>query len=472
MWRIYLAELRDSWPAWLGVSLAFIVTNLSFATSALVLASGWSAIESGTLVLNDSAEFTATPITNFVFSGVVALVVIAGSARMVVDSRRAALARLGLAGATPGQVVLSVLVQLALVSLASAVVADAIALITLDPYLAFLTEGVESGLTIGQPPAVYAIGPMLAANLGVVAVALLGGLAQAKRAAAVTPVEAMRQASGGGEFGMRRGRWVGVGLCSLLLVGLFGAIWPIAADRNSETVSTLLQLSVVSLLVFVTLVALLAPVLIGPLTQAWTALLPVRDPAYVLTRLNLAARGRQFARAAIPVIFTVGLLFGLLSIFPTIYATSLINEFPGGAVTLDKANLGAVLSLIGPALAIALAGGIGSVFMMSKRRDAELALLGITGATPAQRQRMAVLEALILTVTATMLGLAAYAVMAGHFALSLSLAGYRPALSVPGSAWLVSVVGTALVLVAATYLPTLRALGRPEPRVVAALVAE
>ena len=80
MRRVYLAELRDSWSAWLGVSLAFVATNLSFVVSALVLSSGWAAIGAGKLVLEDSAEFTLTPITNFVFSGIVGLTVVATSA--------------------------------------------------------------------------------------------------------------------------------------------------------------------------------------------------------------------------------------------------------------------------------------------------------------------------------------------------------------------------------------------------------
>lgn len=42
-----------------------------------------------------SAEFTLTPVSNFVFSGIVGLTVIATSTSMVVDSRRGGLARLG-----------------------------------------------------------------------------------------------------------------------------------------------------------------------------------------------------------------------------------------------------------------------------------------------------------------------------------------------------------------------------------------
>ena len=118
MRRVYLAELRDSWSAWLGVSLAFVATNLSFVVSALVLSSGWAAIGAGKLVLEDSAEFTLTPITNFVFSGIVGLTVVATSATMVVDTRRGSLARLAVAGADPGQIVRSVMTQLVAVSLA------------------------------------------------------------------------------------------------------------------------------------------------------------------------------------------------------------------------------------------------------------------------------------------------------------------------------------------------------------------
>lgn len=40
MHRLQLAELRDSWPTWLGVSLGFITTNFALVLSALTLVAG------------------------------------------------------------------------------------------------------------------------------------------------------------------------------------------------------------------------------------------------------------------------------------------------------------------------------------------------------------------------------------------------------------------------------------------------
>ncbi|TBT83204.1 hypothetical protein ET989_12060 [Propioniciclava sinopodophylli] len=109
---------------------------------------------------------------------------------------------------------------------------------------------------------------------------------------------------------------------------------------------------------------------------------------------------------------------------------------------------------------------------MSKQRDAELALVGITGATPNQRRLLPVLEATILTVTAAIPAAAALGVMLGFLVVSFRAAGLVPGIDVPASAWLLGVGVTGLIMVAATFLPTLSALRLPEPRVVARLAAE
>lgn len=471
MRRVHLAELRDSWPAWLGVSLAFVVANLSFANSALVLATGVEAVSSGVMEQGASTEFTLTPITNFVFSGLVALVVISSSAGMVVDSRRGALARLALAGATPRQVKNAVMLQLLAVAVACAVVADVIALATLDPHLAFLTYGTESGLNLTKPAPVYDLGGMLLANLALVLVALVGGHGQARRAAAIAPVEALRQAAAGAPPRMGVARWIGVVLALGLLVAFFAAIPTVARFAGKETVSTFLQMSLAALVVFVIAVSQAAPALIGPLARGWTGLVPTRSPAWQVARANIWVRGARFSRSVVPIVFTIGLMLGLLSIGPTIFATSVASGFEQ-TVQLDKAGMGAFLALLGPALAIALAGGVGNLFMMSRQRDAELALLGITGATPGQRRLLPVLEALILTLTAAIPAAAALGVMMLFLTVSLQAGGLTPALVVPVSAWLAGVGGTGLIMVAATFVPTLSALRLPEPRVVARLAGE
>ncbi len=341
MGRLYLAELRDSWPAWLGVCLAFVITNLSYANSALVLASGWDAVGSGRLALMNSTEYTIVSVTNLVFSGLVGLVVIGTSAGMVVDARRGALARLALAGGTPRQVVGSVMLQLLAVGLASALIADVVAVATLGPWLEFLATGLDTGEEVVRVAPTAGVWVVLLANVGVVAVALLGGYRQARRAAAIPPVEALRQAAAPMPPRMGVGAWIGAAACVLVLGASFAMIVP---------------------------------------ARAWTALIPSRAAVWQLARTNIPVRGPRFARSVTPIIFTIGLMLGFLSIAPTIAATAEASGL--GPMPLDKAGMGAFLSLLGPALAVALVGGVGNLFMMSKQRDAELALLGISGAMP------------------------------------------------------------------------------------------
>ncbi len=46
MRQLHLAELRDSWSAWSGVCVAFIVTNFALALAALVTVAGFAAVRS------------------------------------------------------------------------------------------------------------------------------------------------------------------------------------------------------------------------------------------------------------------------------------------------------------------------------------------------------------------------------------------------------------------------------------------
>lgn len=470
MLKIQLAQLRDSWPAWLGVSLAFVVTNLSFANSVLVLDSGWAGVAAGVLPLNASAEFTLNPFSNFVFSGLVGLVIISASAGLVVDSRRGGLARLGMAGASPAQVSGIVMSQLAAVSIGSAVVADLIAVLTLQPYLHFLATGVGSTEGLATPPAQYNLGWVLLANAAVLVVCLLGGLGQARRAARISPVEALREAAAAPPPRMTVLRWIGCGAGVVTLVLAWVSILPLVSHRDSETGSAILQLAIVVLMLAVVIVAALAPLVITPVARAWSGLVPARGPVWQIARRNVYVRGPRFTQSVTPVIFSVALLIGFLSLAPSLAETSIRSGL--GVIELEKANLGAFTSLLGPCLAIALAGGLGNLFMMSKQRDAESALLGIGGATPAQRQLLPLLEGVILTVTASLLALVAVAMMALFFTIGFTALGLTAVFVVPPEGWLVGIGGTTALTMLALWLPTLAALGKPGPRVIARLAAE
>ncbi|HEX8510138.1 MAG TPA: FtsX-like permease family protein [Propionibacteriaceae bacterium] len=470
MGKLHLAELRDSWSAWLGVCVAFIVVNFTLALTALAQLAGVRAVQSGTLARFDSTAFAFTPAMNFVFCAVIGAVVIGSSTSLVVDSRRGSLARLALTGATPRQVVSTVMTQLTVVSLACSLIGGALAFVALQPALDFLAVERGDGEVVPAPPAIYALWPVLLASLVAVGLALLGGYKQARRASRIPPVEALRQASGGGrDERMTRSRWLGAGLCLLIIVGAFAAIPAITAVRTKETISNLLQASMVLLIVAAVLLARIAPLVVGPLTRAWTRLVPSFDPSWDLARGTTVAKAARLTKSVVPVMMAIGLLFGLVALGDTLFSSATAN---GYVFQVGHAGAATLFLFLGLPLLVALAGGVGSLVMMSKQRDAELALSGIVGTTPAQRLAMPVMEGVIITVTGAILSLVMVAVAVGFLAVGFPAADFNFAFSPSLLTFAIAFLVSLSITVAATLLPTLASLRRPEPRVIARLVAE
>ncbi len=469
MRQLHLAELRESWSAWLGVGIAFVVINFSLALSALAELSGLRAVLSGTLERYDSAAIAINPAQNLLFCAVIGAIVIGTSTSLVIDSRRGSLARLALSGATPGQVVSTVMSQLVVVSVVCSLVGDVAAYAALEPVLRFLTF--ERGdQTIPVPPAIYAAWPSVAANLLAVGIALLGGWKQARRASRIPPVEALRQASGAGsDDTMTARRWLGAALCLMVIVGAYAAIPALTAHRTKETVSNLIQISLALLIVTAALLSLLAPLLVGPLTAAWTRLVPSFDPSWDLVRSTAVVKAARLTKSVVPVMVAIGLLFGAQAIVDTLQSSLLAAGYD---IQLSSAGPATMVTMLGLPLLIALAGGVGSLIMMSKQRDAELALSGVIGTTPAQRVAMPIMEGTIIAVTGTILALVMSAVAIGFMAVGFPAAQFSFALSPSWSMLAVAFAAALAVTVAATVLPTLGSLRQPEPRVIARLVAE
>ena len=465
--QLHMAEIRDSWPAWVGVSLGFIVTNFTLALSALVLLTGVSAIFDGTMAWQHSAAFTINAAQNLVFCAVVGATVIGASTHLVVTSRRGSLARLSLAGATPKQVVGTIMSQLTAVSLACAVIGGGFAFALLQPTLNFLANERNDGLT--PPQASYQLWPVVLAALLAVLVALVGGRRQAVKASRIPPVEALRQATGTTRERLSVGQWIGAAFCLVAVAGCFALIPAITAVRTKETISNLLQVSMVVLVFTGALLALLAPIIVGPVTRAWTRLVPALDPSWELARATTVAKANRLAKSVVPVMMTIGLMCGMVAIGDALNATMAAN---GYNVQLEHVGAATFLVFLGMPLLIAITGGVGSLIMMSKQREAELALSGIVGTTPAQRVAMPVMEGLIITVTGLLLSV----VMVGASVIVL-LVGFPKAqlefaMTPSYLVFIGSVVVTGLITVLATVLPTLRSLNQPEPKVVARLVAQ
>lgn len=424
--------------------------------------------------MQDAAAFVFLGGSNLLLAGLTSIGVIGAAAALVVASRRGAIARLALAGATPAQVRRTLMLQLTVVTLACAVVGDLAAAATVQ----WFTDGqlLERGLDakVGQIAASRSISTMVTANLLCVGVALVGGWRQALVASRISPIEALRPEPEPVRGGRRRlvgqvVRWTLVAGGLAVFVAAVAGFRALGPELGPDAGDLSLQLSMLTLLLACGVLALAAPVTIEAFTTAWTRLVPSRDGTWVLARSTVLAKKDRLVKSVVPTMVAIALLFGMVAVVDTITASMVANGYD---FELSSASFFAVFSLIGTALLIAVGGSVGSLLMMSKQRDAELALAGIAGATPYQRVVIPALEGLIITVTAVVLGLVAVAagVLFQYFAIGTLLpkaaVGFSPGL-------LAGVVGACLlVTVAATVLPTMVALRRPVPEVVARLVAE
>lgn len=269
------AELRGAWSSWLAVLIAFIATSFAIVLALLLLDSMTATIATGQVPAVQAPALQFIPAWNLALAAIGTLSVIGAVTGLVVQSRRGALARLSLAGATPGQVSRIVLAQLLIVSVGGAVLGILFA-IALQPAAMQMILG-DRG--VAAQAAVIRVSPLSIAigSIGFVLFALLAGLRQARVAAAIAPVEALRAASG--VPNRRRGvaRWIGAGLLTLAIIGLAVGTTTLAPELGPDGADSVLQVSVICMLLSGAVLSLCAPLTVGLLTRAWTALIPSRS---------------------------------------------------------------------------------------------------------------------------------------------------------------------------------------------------
>ncbi|WP_217143330.1 FtsX-like permease family protein [Streptomyces sp. AC627_RSS907] len=250
---------------------------------------------------------TAGGVTAFV-----SVFVVASTFAFAVAQRRREFGLLRTAGATPGQVRRMVLTEALVVGVLASAAGCLLGSYGAPRLAAWV---VDEGLA----PSWFAIGdhtwPYHTAFWTGLLVALCGAVAASWRAGRTGPVEALREASVDAGA-MTRGRWLfGAGLLLTALVTLGVSL---AGDPGD-----LLQRKtyVSRPMLLISAVALLAPVVVRPLTRllAW---LPARLPGAtgMLVRENAAAGVRRTAAVAAPVLVTVALAGSLLG------ATATLNE--------------------------------------------------------------------------------------------------------------------------------------------------
>lgn len=467
MISLSLADLRDSWISWLGVSLAFVVTNMMLVLSTMLITTAGDSTARQLLGVDGTQLLAAYGSTNMLLSSLVGIAVIGASTSLVVTSRRGAIARLLLGGATPGQVSRLLTTQLAIVSLLAAVVGDFVALSAAQPLLDIISR--DRGLPFVS--ATTSLTALVATNFACMLLCVISGLRQSHAASRIPPVEAVREAAG--TTSRREGpvRAALRGLRFLLCAGAIAVAFPAfraaAPELGEDTMQILMQLTAAIIPITGLALTTILPWICGGLTRLWTGVVPLQSASWHLARSTAIARSDRLVRSIVPVMFAVGLLFGMMCVGDTFIATLRRLGLP----ELEGTSTTTLLCIIGSGLAIAIAGSVGNLVMMSRQRSAELALAGIVGATPRQQVLVPALEAVIITVTASLLGLVMAVVSAAFLAWGLAALLSQAQLSIPWSILGWSIVVCLVVVTLATVVPVLRSLRQPPPEVINRLVA-
>lgn len=430
MLRLIVSDLASNARIWLGALLIAAATATVGAVVAGDIETALSVGGTTALALYGISGTVAA------LTVITALVVVGTVTTLTVTLQQRAYALWQLIGLTPTRIRLIVTTQLLAVSLIGAVLGCLAALPILHPLSVYAFTGSPDLSTLR--PRLTPAGA-LPVVLFVAIVITVGGFRAAGRAARTPPIQSLREAS----LPTRRmtaGRW----LTGILTLAIIAAI---AVSLPGST-SPAVPLTLIAPLAAGVLVSF-SPLYLSPLVRLWTSVLPpTASAAWYLARNSTATRGGATIG---PLVVAVALAGGLFA--------------ADGATTRGSSTLtvGAVVLLIGGPLLLAVLGSVATIFMSSRRREREFALLVAAGGTPGLVLVAAAFEAVIYVGTALLLGLLSVAVttVAGLWAThEWSWAGVVPSFAV-------GLLGLLLVL-AATVLPATGGLRRGVSGVLAA----
>ncbi|NMH80866.1 ABC transporter permease [Pseudonocardia xinjiangensis] len=254
--------------------------------------------------------------------------VVAGTFSYSVAQRRRELALLRMSGAAPRQIRRMVRAEAMLVGLVAACLGTALGRLGAPPVAAWLVDAgfAPPDLTIRTEWA-----PIAAAGLVGLGTAWLGVTAAARRAGAVRPLEALRDAAVDRRV-MGRGRWVGAALLGATAIGVV----PLALGETTGVASAyVLLVTIATLLALALLTPVLVPLLLAPVTALTSSGVGLIGSA------NVRAGLRRTASTAAPVLITVGLAAATLASTATLTATA-------AAAERDRVTAEIVVSASGP----------------------------------------------------------------------------------------------------------------------------
>jgi len=442
MLRLIISDLLANLRIWLGT---LVVAAATGAVSTVAAAEIETAARTGG---NPGLALYAISGTALLFATLSAVVVLGSISNLAVALQQRAYALWQLVGIRPVLIRLVVLTQLLIVAVIGAAVGCAATAPALPALFRFFFTG-ANGLEGLRPR----FGPAAAGGVivFVTAVVVLSGARGAGRASRVPALQTLREPD---RPSRRMGvpRWLSAGAVLAIVVSVVASLPGTAPGRLST------PLMIIAPLVAAFLSAV-SPLLLPVFLRGWTALIPPTISAsWYLARNSTAQNVSRSTAAVSPLMVAVALTGGF-------YTATAIG---GAAVSRESMTTaadvgnGTVALLIGGPVLLAVLGATATIFMSSRSREREFALIQAAGGTGATVLGAAACEAVIYVVTAALLGAVAVAVTA--------VTGWWVEGSWEFGAGPVGVLAGAglLLTLAATVLPTWTALRAEIPRTLAA----
>ena len=442
MLRLIFSDLAANFRIWAGTLVVALATG---AVTTMAAAEIETAARTGG---DPGLALYAISGTVLLFATLTTVIVLGSISNLAVALQQRPYALWQLVGIRPALIRLVVLTQLLIVALAGGAAGCAVTTPALPALFRFFFAG-ASGLDGLRPRfGVVAAGSVVAF---VTVVVVVSGARAAGRASRVPALQSLREP----DLPRRRMgvlRWLNALVLLAILVSVLSSLPGSAADRLATPLMIVAPLTA-------GLLAAVSPLLYPAFLRAWTALIPPSVSAgWYLARNSTAHNVSRSTAAISPLTVAVALAGGFYTA-TGIGGAAISRESPGAA---QGVATGTVALLIGGPLILAVLGATATIFMTSRSREREFALIQAAGGTQATVLGAAACEAVIYVVTAAFLGAAAVGVtaLAGLAAVGSWEFGFGP---------VAAVAATGLFLtLAATVLPTLFALRDEVPRTLAA----
>ncbi|MET4728695.1 hypothetical protein ABIE09_002506 [Lysobacter enzymogenes] len=411
MLRLALADLRRSLRVWSGAFVLLAVAATMIVWMSALAAIGYANIDlaafAAELERSDSggANVAAAGLASaMTTTGLILLLVVAATVAavgaLVVDQQRRTLALWQLAGMSDGQLAAVLLAQMSVLAMLAALLGLALAGASLPAVIAY---AMHNGLV--SPAMSQRAVPLGAAAGAVVSVGifLLGTFAACWRLSRIRAIEALHPVDPEPpRISALRWLWLAGAVALTAMCAILTAL----SRQGGESGALLLML-----LLWMSLHAA-GPALVPRLVRAWTRRVPWADaPSWLLARCALDASRARLTGSVLPVAVAVILVVGLMSLQSSAAASAGAPRTGISAFSL--------IAVVGLPMAVSVVGAAVMAFMSSLRRDREVALSALAGATPRQQLQQAVFESAIVVVSGVGLGLACVA---------FALACYQPAL--------------------------------------------